>query len=94
MTATPFNPFDDDSVRRWLSRDDDGGSERMERLLRNLPRAMKELTPREQQFLRQRFFQGMRVTDIAAEAGVQKSTVSRTLSRAQDKLFRALRYSL
>ncbi|MFR7636273.1 MAG: helix-turn-helix domain-containing protein [Lachnospiraceae bacterium] len=40
------------------------------------------------------FTQGKRVTDIAQELGISKSTVSRTLARCTQRLYRTLRYSL
>ena len=43
----------------------------------NLPLAVEEeLTPRQRQLLRMHFTQGKRVTDIAQELGISKSTVS------------------
>ena len=65
------------------------------RLLVNLPLAVEEeLTPRQRQLLRMHFTQGKRVTDIAQELGISKSTVSRTLARCTQRLYRTLRYSL
>lgn len=46
------------------------------------------------QLLRMHFTQGKRVTDIAQELGISKSTVSRTLARCTQRLYRTLRYSL
>ena len=64
-------------------------------LLVNLPLAVEEeLTPRQRQLLRMHFTQGKRVTDIAQELGISKSTVSRTLARCTQRLYRTLRYSL
>ena len=37
---------------------------------------------------------GMKMVQIAKKLGVNRSTVSRTIKRAQDKLRRYLRYSL
>ncbi len=36
----------------------------------------------------------MNIPQIADELGVNRSTVSRTLSRARDRLYRCLRYAL
>lgn len=49
---------------------------------------------RQRQLLRMHFTQGKRVTDIAQELGISKSTVSRTLARCTQRLYRTLRYSL
>ena len=95
MTATPFDPIA--LMDAQLLRSESGGdnSERLQRLRSHLPDAIRqELTPRQQQILRMRFVENMRVVDIAAALEVDKSTVSRTLSRATKKLYRVLRYSL
>lgn len=54
----------------------------------------QELTARQQQVLTLFFDQQMNMTEIAAELGVHRSTVSRTLHRAMDRLYRVLRYAL
>lgn len=95
MRGTGFNPLDRRSLRAWQP--DVGGDnrEQIQRLLANLPLAVEqELTPRQRQILLMRFDRGMRVTDIAAELGLTKSAVSRSLSRSTERLFKALRYSL
>lgn len=95
MHNTRYDPLDLASLRLWKQEQADSNHEQTRRLLTNLPLAVaEELTERERQILRMRFTQNMRVTDIAQELGVQKSTVSRALSRATEKLYRALRYSL
>ena len=52
----------------------------------------RELTPRQREVLLAHYRQGLRVTQIARQLGVSKSTVSRTLRRAEGKLRRFLRY--
>ena len=54
----------------------------------------EELTPRQRQIMRMRYSRNMSVTRIAQELGINKATVSRTLSRSTWKLYRSLRYSL
>ena len=69
--------------------------ERLDRLRRNLRRALeKELTPRQRQILELYYGQQLSVTRIGSLLGVAPSTVSRTLRRAKDKLRRYLQYSL
>lgn len=97
MPSTPFNAsaINQASFRLWEQAEREDNSEQMKRLLTNLPIAMQEeLTERERQIMQMHFNQNMRVTEIARELGIQKSTVSRAISRATEKLFRALRYSL
>ena len=60
------------------------------RRVRNVIRC--ELTPRQREIVERFYTDGQTVTKIAAELGVNKSTVSRTLARARRKLRMCLRY--
>ena len=95
MENTPFDPIDIASLHVWQRSQSGDNNPRLERLSHNLPLAVKqELTPCQRRVLEMRYFQNMRVTDIANELGVSKSSVSRTLRRARNRLYRSLRYSL
>ena len=60
---------------------------------RRLHRVIREeLTPIQREVLLAYYFQEMNIPQIAAQRGVNKSTVSRTLRRAENKLKRFLRY--
>lgn len=52
----------------------------------------EELTPLQREALIAYYIQGQTITEIARDRGVQKSTISRTLHRAEDKLRRFLKY--
>lgn len=52
----------------------------------------EELTPLQRETLLAYYFQEQTIPEIAADRGVHKSTVSRTLRRAEEKLRRYLRY--
>lgn len=79
----------------WTRQNAGDSSERLDRLRRNLRRAREqELTPRQRQMLALYYNQGMNIPRIAEELGVNRSTVSRTLRRARDRLYRCLRYAL
>ena len=52
----------------------------------------EELTELQRQTLTAYYFQQQTIPQIARERGVNKSTVSRTLRRAEEKLRRYLRY--
>lgn len=52
----------------------------------------EELTPAQREVLLAYYIQDRTITDIARERGVNKSTVCRTLHRAEGKLRRYLRY--
>ena len=95
MKNIPYDPLDKASLALWQQGERGDNRQQVQRLLTNLPLAVeRELTPRQRQILDMRFSRGMRVTEIAEELGVSKSVVSRTVSQATDRLFRALRYSL
>lgn len=79
----------------WLRDNANTNSELLTRLRQNLRRArQQELTPRQQQVLTLYYDQGMNMTQIAQTLGVNCSTVSRTIRRAKQRLYRCLRYSL
>ncbi len=52
----------------------------------------EELTPLQREALLAYYFQQRTITDIASERGVNKSTICRTLHRAEEKLRRYLKY--
>lgn len=52
----------------------------------------EELTPLQRQTLIAYYFQQQTIPQIAKERGVQKSTVSRTLRRAEERLRKFLKY--
>ena len=52
----------------------------------------EELTPLQREALIAYYIQGQTIPEIARERGVQKSTISRTLHRAEEKLRRFLKY--
>ena len=70
-------------------------AEQLARLRRNLRRAREqELTPRQRQMVELYYDRGMNIPQIAGELGLNPSTVSRTLRRARNRLYRCLRYAL
>ena len=83
MAGIPYDPLDMASLQLWARENRDDNRLQIERLLRNL-----------RQILRMRYSQSMTVSSIARELGINKSTVSRTLSNSTMKLYRSLRYSL
>ena len=61
--------------------------------LRRLKKVIEnELTEHQRQVLIAYYFHNMTMAQIAEERGVNKSTVCRTLKRAEDKLRRYLKY--
>ena len=83
----------DMTVWRRANAEDNG--EQMTRLRRNLRLAReRELTERQREMVGLYYDQGMTMPQIAERLGVNRSTVSRTLRRARDRLHRFLRYTL
>ena len=82
------------ALQNWQNEEAGTNDERMYRLRKNLMTAVDELTPRQKEVVSLFFFDGMKVTEIGKELGLHKSTVSRTLKRAKEKLYRYLKYSL
>jgi RNA polymerase sigma factor (sigma-70 family) len=61
--------------------------------LKRIQRVIREeLTELQRQTLTAYYFQEQTIPQIASQRGVNKSTVSRTLRRAEEKLRRYLRY--
>lgn len=61
--------------------------------LRRIRRVIvEELTPLQQQTMLAYYFQQQSIPEIARQRGVNKSTVSRTLRRAEEILRKYLRY--
>ena len=68
-------------------------SEQHSRLKRNLLKAIREeLTPRQREVLNLYYSGGKSIREIAELLEVCPSTVFRTLKRAEQRLFRCLRY--
>lgn len=79
----------------WKRQNDPDNAEQMDRLRRNLRQAReRELTPRQRQMVALYYDRGLTMAQIAGRLGVNRSTVSRTLRRARERLYRYLRYGL
>ena len=67
--------------------------EQMNRLKRNLNHALRQdITQRQREYMMLYYGKGMSMEAIAQQFGVNKSTVSRTLKRGRQRLYRCLRY--
>lgn len=68
-------------------------SKQINRLKRNLTHALRQdVTQRQREYMVLYYGQGMSMEAIARQCGVNKSTVSRTLKRGRQRLYRCLRY--
>ncbi|HIT02224.1 MAG TPA: sigma-70 family RNA polymerase sigma factor [Candidatus Enterenecus merdae] len=67
--------------------------EQIGRLKRNLTHALRQdITPRQREYMMLYYGQNLSMEAIAQKLGVNKSTVSRTLKRGRQRLYRCLRY--
>lgn len=98
MNNTPFDTRASEwigDLTVWNRAHAQDNAEQLARLRRNLRRAREqELTPRQRQMVELYYDQGMNIPQIAGELGLNPSTVSRTLRRARNRLYRCLRYAL
>ena len=98
MKNTPFDTRSSEWVGDmtvWLSENGDDNAAQLERMRRSLRQARQQaLTPRQREMLVMRYEQNMSGSEIARELGLNRSTVSRTLRRAQERLRRCLQYAL
>ena len=71
----------------------DDNKDQINRLKRNLTRALRQdITAKQRQYMMLYYGQNMSMEAIAKEFGVNKSTVSRTLKRGRQRLYRYLSY--
>lgn len=71
----------------------ESNAEEHSRLKRNLLRCLREdISPRQRTVLLMYFAKQMSQPEIAAELGVNKSTVNRTIKRGEQRLRQCLRY--
>ena len=68
----------------WLRDHAEDNSEQLE----------QELTPRQREMVFLYYDRGLKMSQIAQKLGVNRSTVSRTVKRAKQRLYRCLRYAL
>lgn len=98
MQNTPYSNRSSEfpgDLQLWMRDNAEDNSERLARLRRNLRKAREaELTPRQQQIVTLVFDQELTLSQAARELGLNPSTVSRTLERAKQRLYRSLRYAL
>lgn len=71
----------------------DDNREQISRLKRNLTHALRQdITARQREYMVLYYGKNMSMEAIARQCGVNKSTVSRTLKRGRQRLYRCLRY--
>lgn len=71
----------------------DDNRDQINRLKRNLTHALRQdITQRQREYMILYYGRNMSMEAIAKQFGVNKSTVSRTLKRGRQRLYRCLRY--
>lgn len=71
----------------------DDNRDQINRLKRNLTHALRQdITQRQREYMILYYGHNMSMEAIAKQMGVNKSTVSRTLKRGRQRLYRCLRY--
>lgn len=98
MKSTPYRVRNNEvygDMSAWIAAHAGDNESDLARLKRNLRLAREEeLTAHQRELLRLRYEENLSVSEIAALIGRDKSTVSRTLSRARRRLYKCLRYGL
>jgi len=98
MQNTPYSIRNNEvygDMAAWMRANAEDNESDVRRLKRNLRLAReKELTPRQRQLMQMRYEENMSVSQIADALGLDKSTVSRTITRAKHRLYKCLRYCL
>ena len=68
-------------------------SAQLGQLKRNLAHALRhDVTPKQREYLTLYYAEGLNLREISERTGVHKSTVSRTMKRGRERLYRCLRY--
>lgn len=79
----------------WLQSSAGDNGSQLQRLRQKLPQAIaQELTERQRQILTMYYRHHLTMPQIAQTLGVNRSTVCRTLHRAEERLRRFLEYTL
>lgn len=101
MKSTRYEPFGSRAsewigdMTVWQRENCEDNSEQIGRLRRQLRKAMaQELTERQRHYLTLHYVEQMSPSSIARQEGVCCSTVTRTIARAQARLYRCLQYAL
>ena len=92
-STVSLNLFSDSTP--WLADDfglgrDAKFSENIKNLIRKI--ILTELTPLQQEMVSLYYYQGLSMTDIANSRNVNKSSVSRTLKSARERISKSLKY--
>ena len=89
------NSEDVGSLQEYLKDTASTNDEALLRAKNVLSKAIQtELTAKQQEYLLMQFCDGLTVTEISRRCGVDKSVVSRTISRAKRRLYHCIKYAM
>ena len=92
-TVSYDNSFGLADLRVYAELMADDNRDQINRLKRNLTHALRQdVTARQREYMILYYGRNMSMEAIAKQCGVNKSTVSRTLKRGRQRLYRCLRY--
>lgn len=80
------------SFRSWQQRKLGARMGQLDALQRCMLLLLNDMTPRQKQVFLLHYRDGLTVTQVARELGVNKSTASRTLARVERKIRTAMKY--
>ncbi len=66
-------------------------SEQIKKIIKKI--IERELTPLQREFVNEYYYEGKTITEIAAIRGTNKSSVSRTLKAARERIEKAMKYA-
>jgi len=89
----PYSQLDHLAFELWKLEDREDTQEILAHAKRALPMILEILTPTQREYITKYFLEGMTLRAIAAECGVEFTTVSRTINRGLDRAFRYLQFT-
>jgi RNA polymerase sigma factor (sigma-70 family) len=93
MRRVSMDALDFDKKIAELSFDAENNSELIEKVKKIMAKIIRnELTPRQRQTVSLYYYEGKGVTEIAQMLDLDVSTVSRTIKRARERIYKFLKY--
>ena len=82
------------ALRQWITRDTNVPDLEYDRMKRTVALAIREeLSPTQQEYLTMYYYDKLTMDEIAKVKGVNKSTVCRTINRAENRIAKVMRYA-
>lgn len=82
------------AFRQWLTQDTNVPDLEYDRMKSTVAMAIREeLSPKQQEYLTMYYFDKLTMDEIAKVYGVNKSTVCRTINRAENRIAKVMRYA-